>query len=162
MKIKKIKKLAEYIHKETTTIAKDDNPYEFTFGVQVMGNIIIEEMEEIWGVDLDEYKVDLVSKPKEVKTETKTEVFKLPSYCGVPVFDIVTEILSNCLKINQEEIIPDSKLADDLGVDSLDIIQIIMSIEEEFDFEFSENEVNDMHTNISVRELVELIKYKLQ
>ena len=48
-------------------------------------------------------------------------------------FEKLQKIIAEVLNLSEEEIRPDSTFVDDLGADSLDVFQIIMGIEEEFD-----------------------------
>ena len=50
-------------------------------------------------------------------------------------YEKLKQIIAEVLNIEAEEIGEDSKFIDDLGADSLDVFQIIMGIEEEFDIE---------------------------
>ena len=50
-------------------------------------------------------------------------------------FEKLQKIIAEVLNLSEEEIRPDSTFVDDLGADSLDVFQIIMGIEEEFDVE---------------------------
>ena len=50
-------------------------------------------------------------------------------------FEKLQEIIADVLNVQREEIRPETTFVDDLGADSLDIFQIIMGIEEEFDIE---------------------------
>ena len=54
-------------------------------------------------------------------------------------FEKLKKIISEVLNVDEDEITPDTTFVDDLGADSLDVFQIIMGIEEEFDIEI-ENE----------------------
>ncbi|MGS0972566.1 MAG: acyl carrier protein [Candidatus Izemoplasmataceae bacterium] len=56
------------------------------------------------------------------------------------IFDRVKEIIAEELGIEEEEIKIDSDLSEDLGADSLDAIELIMAIEEEFDIEIADSE----------------------
>lgn len=67
--------------------------------------------------------------------------------------EIIQEVL-NCDK-DEIEITMDSKFIDDLGADSLDVYQIIMGIEEEFDIEIPDDVVEHIE---SVGDAVEQIK----
>ena len=51
------------------------------------------------------------------------------------VFDKVKEIISDQLGIDSQEIAMESSFIDDLGADSLDIVELIMALEAEFDLE---------------------------
>ncbi len=65
------------------------------------------------------------------------------------------EIISEVLNIEKDEITEDSKFVDDLGADSLDVFQIIMGIEEEFDIEIDNEDVESIST---VGDVIEEIK----
>ena len=47
--------------------------------------------------------------------------------------DKIKEIIVELLQVNEDEITPGSKIAEDLGADSLDHVELVMKIEEEFD-----------------------------
>ena len=49
--------------------------------------------------------------------------------------DKLKKIIADVLNVDENEITPATKFVDDLGADSLDVFQIIMGIEEEFDIE---------------------------
>ncbi|MCR5685441.1 MAG: acyl carrier protein [Lachnospiraceae bacterium] len=70
-------------------------------------------------------------------------------------FEKLQKIISEVLSIEPDEVTMDSTFIDDLGADSLDVFQIIMAIEEEFDIEID----NDAAEKIStVGDAVEAIK----
>ena len=48
------------------------------------------------------------------------------------VYERLKRMLVETLRVKEEEITPSAKLADDLGADSLDLVQLIMEIEDEF------------------------------
>ncbi len=50
-------------------------------------------------------------------------------------FEKLQEIIAEVLNVDADEITMDTTFVDDLGADSLDVFQIIMGIEEEFDIE---------------------------
>ena len=64
-------------------------------------------------------------------------------------------IIAEVLNVDPEEINLDTTFVDDLGADSLDVFQIIMGIEEEFDIEVPAEVAENIKT---VEEAVELIK----
>jgi len=51
----------------------------------------------------------------------------------------IKPIFANYLKIDQEKIVPNARLIEDLGVDSLDTVELIMAFEEEFNIEVSDD-----------------------
>ena len=73
-------------------------------------------------------------------------------------FEKLQQIISELLNVDAEEITMDTTFVDDLGADSLDIFQIIMGIEEEFDIEISNEDAEKI---VSVGDAVEEIKNAL-
>lgn len=70
-------------------------------------------------------------------------------------FEKLQKIISEVLNVNAEEITLDTSFVDDLGADSLDVFQIIMAIEEEFEIEIANEEAE---TIVTVGNAVEQIK----
>lgn len=62
------------------------------------------------------------------------------------VFDRVREILAEELEIPEDRIKMDSDLIDDLGADSLSIVDLVMSVEDEYDIEIPDEEIENMRT----------------
>ena len=52
----------------------------------------------------------------------------------------IKEIIADQLGIDVEQIKPESKFVDDLGADSLDVVELIMAFEEEFDVEIPDED----------------------
>ena len=70
-------------------------------------------------------------------------------------FEKLQDIIADVLNVQKEEIRPETTFVDDLGADSLDIFQIIMGIEEEFDIEIDSDEAEKIAT---VQDAVDQIK----
>ena len=70
-------------------------------------------------------------------------------------FEKLKKIISEVPNADEEEITMDTTFVDDLGADSLDVFQIIMGIEEEFDIEISNEDAEKI---ITVGDAVEQIK----
>ena len=70
-------------------------------------------------------------------------------------FEKVRAIIADVLNLDENEITEESAFVDDLGADSLDIFQIIMGIEEEFDIEIENEEAESI---VTVGDAVEKIK----
>lgn len=70
-------------------------------------------------------------------------------------FEKLKEIIADVLNVDKDEITMDTTFVDDLGADSLDVFQIIMGIEEEFDIEISQEEAEKI---VSVGDAVEAIR----
>ena len=73
-------------------------------------------------------------------------------------FEKLQDIVADVLNVQKEDIRPETTFVDDLGADSLDIFQIIMGIEEEFDIEIPSEVAEKIAT---VGDAVEQIKNAL-
>ena len=71
------------------------------------------------------------------------------------VFEKVKKIIVEQLGVEEDEITMESSFIDDLGADSLDIVELIMALEEEFDIEIPDSEAEKITT---VGDAVEYIK----
>jgi acyl carrier protein len=91
-------------------------------------------------------------------------------------YERVTRIISEVIGIPSDEITPsatipeltakaartmvvtpESRLIDDLGADSLDMVEIVMALEEEFDIEDGEELANKSWQEVSIQEIVDFI-----
>ena len=70
-------------------------------------------------------------------------------------FEKLQKIISEVLNVEPEKITMDTTFIDALGADSLDVFQIIMGIEEEFDIEIANENAENI---VTVRDAVEQIK----
>jgi len=70
-------------------------------------------------------------------------------------FEKLKKVIADVLNVDPDEISMETTFVDDLGADSLDIFQIIMGIEEEFDIEIPAEDAENIAT---VEEAVNLIK----
>ena len=71
------------------------------------------------------------------------------------VFDKVKEIIVEQLGVAETAITPDASFIDDLGADSLDIVELIMALEEEFDTEIPDADAEKV---VTVGDVVDYIK----
>jgi acyl carrier protein len=62
------------------------------------------------------------------------------------VEDKIKKIIAEKLSVELEEVVPEANFVDDLGADSLDLVELIMSMEEEFDIEISDEKAEEMVT----------------
>lgn len=58
----------------------------------------------------------------------------------------VRKIIADKLSVDLDEVVPKASFVDDLGADSLDLVELIMSMEEEFDIDISDEEAEKMLT----------------
>ncbi|MCM1056135.1 MAG: acyl carrier protein [Firmicutes bacterium] len=70
-------------------------------------------------------------------------------------FEKLKKVIAEVLNVDPDEITMETTFLDDLGADSLDVFQIVMGIEEEFDIEIPADKAEKITT---VEEAVELIK----
>ncbi len=70
-------------------------------------------------------------------------------------FEKLKKVIADVLNVDPDEITMETTFLDDLGADSLDVFQIVMGIEEEFDIEIPADKAEKITT---VEEAVELIK----
>ncbi|MCD6184432.1 MAG: acyl carrier protein [Deltaproteobacteria bacterium] len=62
------------------------------------------------------------------------------------VTEQVKKIIADKLSVELQEVVPAASFVDDLGADSLDLVELIMSIEEEFDVEISDDDAEKLIT----------------
>ncbi len=69
------------------------------------------------------------------------------------VFEKVKAILSEQFDVEEDTITNDTTITEDLGADSLDVVDLLMSIEDEFEIEVPDTEIENIKT------VGELVKY---
>lgn len=62
------------------------------------------------------------------------------------VFEKIKKLLSEQLEVSPEIITMDTDIAGELGADSLDVVELLLSIEEEFDVEIPDDKLEDLKT----------------
>lgn len=62
------------------------------------------------------------------------------------IFEKVKEIVVEQLGVDEEEVTMNASFVDDLGADSLDIVELIMALEEEFDMEIPDEDAEKIST----------------
>jgi acyl carrier protein len=58
----------------------------------------------------------------------------------------VKEIIVEQLGVNESEVTPEAKFVDDLGADSLDLVELVMALEEEYNMEISDEDAEKILT----------------
>lgn len=69
----------------------------------------------------------------------------------------IKEIIAEQLNLDAAEIKPETSFKEDLGADSLDLFEVVMSLEEEYDVEIPPEEVSNLNT---VAEVMDYLKGK--
>ena len=72
--------------------------------------------------------------------------------------DRVKQIVAEQLGVDEADVTPEASFVDDLGADSLDLVELIMAMEEEFDVKIEDEEAEKIKT---VQDVISFIK-KLQ
>lgn len=62
------------------------------------------------------------------------------------VFEKIKNILAEQLDADAEDMTMDTNIAKDLGADSLDVVELLMSIEDEFEVEIPDEEIENIKT----------------
>ena len=75
-----------------------------------------------------------------------------------PYFDRLQKVVVDQLGVNSEQVTPDASFIQDLGADSLDVVELVFAIEEEFKTEFADHETENV---ITVEDALTLIESKL-
>ena len=75
------------------------------------------------------------------------------------IIDDVKEVVVEQLSVNADEVTEDSKFVEDLGADSLDIVELIMAIEEEFEIEVPDEDAEKLQT---VQETIDYVTGKIE
>ena len=74
------------------------------------------------------------------------------------VFDKVKKIIVDQLDVEEDKVTEAASITDDLGSDSLDVVDLVMSFEEEFDIEIPDDQVEKIKT---VGDIVKFIEEKV-
>lgn len=76
------------------------------------------------------------------------------------IFERVKKIIVEQLGVEEEEVVPSANFVDDLGADSLDLVELIMSLEEEFSDSAKKLEIPDEDAEkiVAVQDAVDYIK----
>ena len=70
----------------------------------------------------------------------------------------VKEIIVEQLSVSEEEVVPEASFVDDLGADSLDLVELIMVMEEKFDQEIPDEDAEKLQT---VQDAISYIKERV-
>ncbi len=73
--------------------------------------------------------------------------------------DRVSAIVVDQLGVTKEELAPEASFIDDLGADSLDIVELVMAMEEEFDIEIPDDDAEKIQT---IKDVISYVKGKIE
>ncbi len=74
------------------------------------------------------------------------------------VEDRIKKIIAEQLGVEEDDVVPDAKFVEDLGADSLDTVELVMALEEEFEIEIPDEDAEKIQT---VAAAVDFIKEKV-
>jgi len=69
----------------------------------------------------------------------------------------IKKIIAEQLGVEEDEVVPDAKFVEDLGADSLDTVELVMALEEEFEIEIPDEDAEKIQT---VSAAVDFVKEK--
>ncbi len=67
----------------------------------------------------------------------------------------MVDIIASQLSVAKEKVVPKASFVDDLGADSLDLVELVMAMEEEFDMEIADEDAEKMQT---VQDAIDFVK----
>ncbi len=71
----------------------------------------------------------------------------------------IIEIISSQLSVPKEKVVPQASFTDDLGADSLDLVELVMAMEEEFGMEIADEDAEKLQT---VQDTIDYVKQHLE
>ncbi len=74
------------------------------------------------------------------------------------LFDEVKEVIVEQLNVSPDEVKPEAKFVEDLGADSLDVVEMIMALEEKFEIEIPDSDAENIKTVQDVVDYIEKAK----
>ncbi len=74
------------------------------------------------------------------------------------LFDDVKEVVVEQLNVNPDEVKEESKFVEDLGADSLDVVELVMALEEKFDIEIPDEDAEKIATVTDAISFIENIQ----
>ena len=74
------------------------------------------------------------------------------------MIDKIRKIISQQLNLPLEKVLPQSKIVEDLGADSLDIVELLMSLEEEFGITVTDEQAQKMSTIADIEHVISSLK----
>lgn len=76
---------------------------------------------------------------------------------GKIMFEDIKKVLIDAINVDEEEIKPEAKLNDDLGIDSLAAVELALELENEFDIRIEDEELAKLET---VQDVIDIIEAK--
>ncbi len=74
------------------------------------------------------------------------------------IFDDVKAVVCEQLNVSADEVKAESKFVEDLGADSLDVVELVMALEEKFDIEIPDDQAEKIQTVQNAVDFIENLK----
>lgn len=71
------------------------------------------------------------------------------------VYEKIKELLLSQFGIDEDQLTPQTDIVDDLGADSLDVMEMLMALEEEYGIMIADEDVSDLRTIAEISEFIE-------
>ena len=71
------------------------------------------------------------------------------------MFETIRKVLAEQLEVDPAQITPDTDIIDDLGADSLDLVELVMSLEERYDIFLTDDKTANVRTVGQVMQMLE-------
>jgi acyl carrier protein len=78
---------------------------------------------------------------------------------GTDLEERISEMIIEQLGVTKEEMVPEASFIDDLGADSLDIVELVMAMEETFDIEIPDDDAEKIQT---IGDAVAYLRHRLE
>ncbi len=75
------------------------------------------------------------------------------------IWERVKKIIMEQLDVKEEQLLPEVKLVEDLGADSLDIVEMIMMIEEKFKIEIPDSDAENL---LTIKDVIDYLEKRLE
>lgn len=92
------------------------------------------------------------------KAKLNAFIFKLNFKRGNFMLEQIRTLIANQLNLPLEKVQEDSKIIEDLGADSLDIVEMLMTLEEEFGISLSDEQATQMKTVKDIYNIINKLK----
>ena len=73
------------------------------------------------------------------------------------ILEKLKNIIAGQLNVEEDSVVPEANFIDDLGADSLDIVELVMSIEDEFEIQIEDADAENI---VTVKDVIDYIKNK--
>ena len=73
------------------------------------------------------------------------------------VYEKLRALLAEQLDVREEDILPDTNIIDDLGADSLDVVELLTTLEDEYDLVIMDEHIRELYTVKEIADFIETL-----